>query len=326
MFDKEMSNDGFLRFVTLGSGKEADASSFPPLVLAIGNFDGVHLGHKQLIKGAVSIAADFRKKGKKVASGVFCFEISPADLLSDSPPPHITSLEEKLKIFASLGAEYGVICDFSRVKDVEAEDFIKILKEKCSCHSIICGFNFRFGKMGKGTPEMLKKSEFFGEDAFVFDAITDGGSPISSSRIRKDIAGGDIESANRLLGRPFTIAGKVIHGKALGRSLGMPTVNQSFVEKSLIPKSGIYISSVKIGEKSFAAVTNIGKRPTFEDSDIINCETHIIDFDGDLYDEEISVQLHKRIRDEKKFASSEELIFAIEQDVFRAKEYFSGKL
>ena len=318
-----MSHDSFLSFVSLGSGKEADMSSLPPLVLAIGNFDGVHLGHKQLILSAVSYAEELRAKGEEARSGVFFFNTPPADILMDSPPPHITTLEEKLEIFASLGVEYAVICDFSYVKDVKAEDFIRILKEKCLCRAIMCGFNFRFGKMGKGTPEMLKKGDFFGENAFVFDAVMDNGSPISSSRIRTAVMDGDIESANRLLGHPFKISGKVIHGKALGRKLGMPTINQSFDENALIPKRGIYISSVKIGEKHFGAVTNIGKRPTFEESDIINCETHIIDFSGDLYDESISTALYKRIREEKKFSSPDELINTIEQDIFTAKKYFS---
>lgn len=173
---------------------------------------------------------------------------------------------------------------------------------------------------------MLKKGEFFGADAFVFEAVTESGSPISSSRIRKAVTDGDIEEANRLLGHTFAVEGKVIHGKALGRSLGMPTVNQSFGENALVPKNGIYISSVMIGQKCYASVTNIGKRPTFEESDIINCETHIIDFAGDLYDEDISVHLHKKIRDEKKFFSSEELVLAIEQDILTAKKYFSDNL
>ncbi len=318
-----MSNDSFLSFVSLGSGKEAEMSSLPPLVLAIGNFDGVHLGHKQLICSAVSFADELRKNGEDARSGVFCFSTPPADLLMDSPPPHITTLEEKLSFFAALGADYAVICDFPSVKDTEAEDFVGILKEKCSCRAIMCGFNFRFGKMGKGTPSLLTKNKFFGEDAFVFDAVMDNGSPISSSRIRQAVMDGDIESANRLLGHPFSITGKVLHGKALGRSLGMPTINQSFATNALIPKSGIYISSVKIGEKKFSAVTNIGKRPTFEKSDIINCETHIIDFSGDLYDENISTELHSRIRDEKKFSSPAELISTIEQDILTAKKYFS---
>ena len=318
-----MSNDSFLSFVSLGSGKEVEMSSLPPLVLAIGNFDGVHLGHKQLIRSAVSFADKLRAKGEGARSGVFFFNTPPADVLMKSPPPHITTLEEKLKIFASLGAEYAVICDFSSVKDTEAEDFIRVLKEKCSCRAIMCGFNFHFGKMGKGTSEMLKKDDFFGGDAFVFDAVMDNGSPVSSSRIRKAVIEGDIESANRLLGHPFTVSGKVIHGKALGRKLGMPTINQSFEKNALIPKSGIYISSVRIGGKHFPAVTNIGKRPTFEKSDIINCETHIIDFSGDLYDENISTELYKRIRDEQKFSSSDELINTVGQDIVTAKKYFS---
>lgn len=298
-------------------------NSHPPLVLAIGNFDGVHLGHKQLICGAVSLTKELSEKGEKVGSGVFCFDLPPADILMDAPPPHITTLEEKLDIFASLGAEYAVICDFSKVKDTEAEDFIKILKEKCFCRAIMCGFNFRFGKMGKGNPDMLTKKEFFGEDAYVIDAVMDGGLPISSSRIRKAVIEGNIEEANRLLGHPLTIQGKVIHGKALGRNLGLPTVNQNFDKNALIPKSGIYVSSVSIGNKSLIAVTNIGKRPTFEESHIINCETHIIDFEGDLYGEKISTLLYKRIRDEKRFSSSECLIKGIEKDIATAKKYFS---
>lgn len=313
-----------LTFIDLQSGKYVERDSLPRLVLAIGNFDGVHIGHKSLIKKAVSLTHEKKDNGENAESGVFFFKVPPADYLSDPAPEHICSFERKLELFRSMGAKYAVAADFSVICGMEAEDFTEWLKTRCSCQAIVCGFNFRFGKMGKGTP--LDLVEAFGKDAYVMDAVKSGdGLPVSSSRIRAMIKNGDLENANLLLGHPFEVSGSVLHGKALGRKLGLPTVNQKFSERALIPKCGIYVSAVNLGSKRFRAVTNIGIRPTVENNGEMNCETHLLDFEGDLYGENISVEFYKRLRDEKKFSSEAELRSAIENDIIMARRYFEEK-
>lgn len=316
-----MSDNSLLTFIDLRSGEVADGGSVGPLVLAIGNFDGVHRGHKSLIEKAVFVADKMSADGGAVFGGVFCFSEPPADVLMKSPPPHICSRGKKLELFAAIGARYAVVGDFSALKDMEAEDFIAWLKDRCGCRAIVCGFNFRFGKDGKGNAELLKC--LFGDRAFVMDAFTcEDGIPISSSRIRTLVEAGEIERANELLGHPFSVSGRVLHGKELGRRLGLPTVNQNFGERALIPKRGIYVTSAHVGGERYMAVTNVGSRPTVESGGSINCETHLLDFEGDLYGEDITVEFHSRLRDEKKFSCEEELRRAICGDVLSAREYF----
>jgi riboflavin kinase/FMN adenylyltransferase len=317
-----MSGSDLITFTDLKSGKRLERDEIPSLVLATGNFDGVHLGHKALINKAVAVSREMTASGELTESGVFCFRTSPSDLLSDSPPPHICSHEEKLGLFRSLGVRYAVVGDFSRMRDIEFDTFIDFLKSECLCRAIVCGFNFRFGCGGRGSYEDLIKS--FGDNAFVIDAVrSEDGIPISSSRIRSMVLCGDVEGAARLLGHFFFLSGKVFHGKALGRRLGLPTVNQNFDDGALIPKKGIYVTSVNIDGRQYAGVTNIGTRPTVENTDRINCETHLLDFDGDLYEKDITVEFRRRLRDEKKFSSEEELRNAIENDVLSAREYFA---
>lgn len=316
-----MSHNSLLTFIDLHSGKAVEGDRVGPLVLAIGNFDGVHRGHKCLIERAIRTAEEMKDSGNTASGGVFCFLPSPGDLLMKSPPPHICSHEKKLELFAACGARYAVVGDFSVLKDMEAEDFVALLKERCGCIALVCGFNFRFGKGGCGNAELLKR--FFGEKLFVTDAVTSNdGMPISSSRIRSLVESGDIEKANGLLGHPFSVSGKVLHGKELGRRLGLPTVNQNFDENLLIPRSGVYITSVIIRGERYMAVSNIGRRPTVETDGKINCETHLLDFEGDLYGVDITVEFYARSRDEKKFSCEEELRRAICNDVLSVRKYF----
>ncbi len=314
-----------LTFVRLSDGAAYD--SLPDnilLSLAIGNFDGVHVGHRCLIDKATALAhvGIIGKQGDKSSkSGVFCFREPPADILTDTPPLHITELDEKLRLFGALGADYAVIADFSALKELSPEDFISLLRDKCACENIVCGFNFRFGKNGKGTAETLLAA--FGDRAVIVPPVlSSDGVPVSSSRIRTAILDGDAEKASELLGRPFALHGSVVHGKALGRRWKLPTINQNFAPLSIVPLFGIYISLASFGGKCFPAVTNIGVRPTVEDNGKVNAETHILDFSGELYGEDISVYLLRRIRSEKKFSSEEELRCAIESDAMTARKYF----
>ncbi len=311
-----------LTFISLADGREY---SLPPFsyAAAIGNFDGVHRGHRCLIERAVTMADRLSAQcGEEVKSGVFCFSSPPSDFLSNDPPRHISTLSDKLELFGKIGADFAIVADFEAIRHLTAENFISLLKDECNCKGMICGFNFRFAKGGMGNAELLASS--FGENGCIIPPVLcDRGEPVSSSRIRALIADGEVAEANKLLGHPFTVKGTVKHGKALGRQWGIPTVNLDFGEKSLLPGKGIYISSVSVGGRSYPAVTNVGTRPTVEDSGRINCETHLTDFSGELYGEDITVELLLKIRDEKKFASEEELAEAIRKDVAASRNYFS---
>ncbi|MBR4295706.1 MAG: riboflavin biosynthesis protein RibF [Clostridia bacterium] len=317
-----MSADKQLTFFNLDTREPEEPSC--ALALAIGNFDGVHLGHRRLVMAASDQAVQLSASLGEAACGVFCFLEPPADFLSKDPSPHIYTFEKKLELLHMAGAKYAVVGDFESLRHLSAKDFAVLLRDSCHCRAVSCGFNFRFGQGGAGGEKDLR--EVFGDMVTVLDAVrSEDGIPISSSRIRSLLHEGDIEKANSFLGSPFTIEGEVIHGKALGRRLGLPTLNQKFGNKMIVPKTGIYVSRVIVGNRSYRAVTNIGTRPTFEDSGEINCETHLLDFDGELYGEKIAVELLFRLRGEKKFASEKELCDTIENDIRMADKYFEEK-
>lgn len=313
--------------IDLRSGNKAEispsalcAEASDGLVLAIGFFDGVHLGHKKLIDTAKSRADYLREKGLSVLNGVWFFSEPPADVLMKDPPSHICTHEEKLSLMSDLGAEIAVVCEFSELRDMPPYVFVDYIKKECFCRSIVCGFNFSFGKGGEGDASLLKKA--FGDDATIVEAVTTAdGVPISSSRIRSLVENGEIEEANRLLGHNFKISGEVVHGKAFGRKMGIPTINLNFFSHALVPKTGIYVSMCHFDGKDYPSVTNIGVRPTVDDCGEINCETHLIDFGGDLYGKKIEVSLLCRLRDEKKFGSVEELKRTIQNDTENARDY-----
>ncbi len=312
------STETSLKYIDLKKGAATDNAG-APLVLALGNFDGVHLAHKSLIRQAAELAS---RLGGGTEGGIFCFEKPPCDFLSPSPQKRICTAQQKLSLAAKQGAAVAVLGDFPSMRDLSPTEFIRLLKEEAGCIAVVCGYNFRFGKGGRGSLEDLRKA--FGNMAVTVPEMTLCGEEISSTRIRELLLSGDVEGANRLLGHPYSVNGLVVRGKQLGRTLGLPTVNQFFSEELLIPKNGIYASSCTVDGVTYRAVSNVGLRPTVEDADKVNCETHIIGFEGDLYGRELSIDFFTRLRGEKKFSSVEELQKAILQDVNNAKSYFDS--
>lgn len=292
-----------------------------PSVAALGIFDGVHIGHASLIARATEERDKLRKKSIPAVCIVWSLFETPKCASS------ITTLEEKLNLFAELGVDYAVIEHFDEVKHLSPEEFVAdTLISKLDCRCAVCGFNFHFGSGGKGDAETLSRllSQSGASTAVVPPVVCENGSVVSSSIIRTLIENGDMEEAAILLGRPFSINFPVVHGKHLGRTIGIPTVNQNFPDGHIIPRCGIYSSSVEIDGKVFMGVTNIGSRPTFENDAAVNSETHIIDYDGFLYEKKIKVSFHKRLRDEIKFSSSDELCRQIAEDIKLTREYFSS--
>jgi riboflavin kinase/FMN adenylyltransferase len=193
----------------------------------------------------------------------------------------------------------------------------------------VCGFNFRFGKKAAGNAELLvdyfNGRSTIGEASHVVPPVMLGDRVISSSCIRELISGGDLYTANKMLGRPFSITHTVVHGKHLGTELGFPTINHVFAEDEVVPAFGIYATKTAVNGESFISVTNVGIRPTVSDSDTVTCETHIIgleDKNKDFYGKEAEISFYSRLRDEKRFDSPAMLSEAIAADVEAVKDYF----
>ncbi len=294
--------------------------------IALGNFDGVHTAHRLLLAAAVRKAADV----EHCHSAVFCFEPPSSDYFNTNGTPgrHLSTLDEKLTAFIECGIEYVFLADFPQLKSMEPANFIEdVLKKVCCAKCVICGFNFRFGKEGAGTPALLKQS--FGDDNCVMVAPccmpTDHNSPltvISSSTIRKSLADGRVETVRRLMGQPYSITAPVVAGKQLGRTIGIPTINQFFPGDKILLRSGIYVTRCLIDGTWVPGVSNVGTRPTVDDGAPINCETHLLNFDRDVYGHVVTVEFLHRLRDEQRFDSIEQLKNTIRGDIERTVKYF----
>ncbi len=294
----------------------------PPFsALCLGNFDGVHIGHRALAGRTVQIKEKLSDSFAGIGSGAWLFETPPSRTLSPKPIPQLSTLEEKLARFAEIGLDYAFLADFSALRYLSPKEFVeKVLKEQCHCVYAICGFDFRFAKDAAGTADMLM-SLMDGRGETV-GCVTLDGETVSSSAIRALLADGNAERAARMLDAPFALSSEVLHGKALGKNLGVPTINQQFAPGAIRPKDGVYISQTRVGNTLYPSVSNIGTRPTFADGETVNCETHILGYEGNLYGQTIRVEFLKRLRGEIRFTSVEALRQQLRADIAEAAHYF----
>lgn len=280
--------------------------------LALGNFDGVHRGHQKLFELA-------GEKGHKKVAWTFTTLAKPGLVV-----PYLTDMKAKLALFKEYGLDYAIFEEFEDVRELDYISFAqKYLVEKFAPARVVCGFNFRFGHKGMGDAEMLRSllSEI-GIDVDVMQPVFRHSKTVSSSAIRVAVMLGDMDGAFDLLGHPFSINFPVCHGKELGRKLGIPTINQNFPEGHIIPRHGIYACTASIDGNIYIAVTNIGTRPTVSGNHV-NCETHIINYSGDLYDKEVKIDFYGFLRDEMCFGSVDELASQIKNDIESAKDFFA---
>ncbi|MBE6702670.1 MAG: bifunctional riboflavin kinase/FAD synthetase [Ruminococcaceae bacterium] len=289
--------------------------------LCLGNFDGVHRGHRALIEELKKKNAE---RKEKLPLGAILFRRPPSLLLSGHPVPQLNTFEEKLELLKAAGLRFVILYDFEQLRDMDPDDFVReILIGACHCRLAVCGFNYTYGAKGAGNTETLMKT--FGSQPnrtlSVLPPVADGSQPVSSSVIRSMLERGHPEDAARLLGRPFFITGTVTDGKHIGNAMGFPTANLSFPKGGLIPAHGVYVSTVRIGRRTFTGISNVGTRPTFDDGEDVNCETFIFDFHGNLYGKTLRVSFLRFLRAEKKFPSVEALEAQIKKDIARAKEY-----
>lgn len=286
-----------------------------PLVYAIGNFDGVHVGHESLLKQASLIATQ-----NDIAFGVYTFWPHPRSVLRPQDSlPLITTREQKLERFAALGVPYVIEEPFTQAfSQISAEEFcndivVRHLRARC----VVTGPNFHFGHKAAGdSKKMAIWLDALGVGHVLAEPVRVGDELCSSSRIRDLIsAKGDVVSASHLLGRLFALVGHVVKGDGRGKQIGFPTANIEVPFSALIPAPGVYATTVRIGYTLLKAATNVGTRPTFSDSKAVVVETHILDFNEDIYDQKIEIMFERRIRDEMKFNNVAELVSQIAQDV-----------
>ena len=294
-------------------------------VLCLGNFDGVHVAHAELLARGLSLSRSLAlSRGEDVSCGVLCFFRPPSRFLpSDGNPiPQLTPLREKLRLFAAAGIEYAYLCDFSRVRTVSPEDFLTCLEAEVGCVGAVCGFNHRFGAKAAGNNALLIRH--FGEDAVVVvPEITVDGVTVSSTNVREALLRGDVALAARLLGRPYSICTTVRSGKRLGRTIGFPTANQRFSADAIIPAHGVYAALCHTPAGVFPAVANVGSHPTVDEGAEVNCETYILGYEGDLYGHRIKTELLSYLRPERRFPDLASLQRAIAEDAEAAAQYIA---
>jgi riboflavin kinase/FMN adenylyltransferase len=295
-----------------------------PTVLAIGNFDGLHLGHRALLDRLTGKA---RELG--LPASVMTFEPHPRELFSpEQAPARLTSLREKLDLLECCGVERAYVLHFSRkLAALTAEEFIdKVLVRGLAVRHLIIGDDFRFGRGRKGDFAMLQQAGVehgFGVEAM--HTIDIDGERVSSSAVREALAAGDLEHAARLLGRPYNISGRVVHGDKIGRRIGYPTANIQLKRKRVALKGVFAVTVSGLDKRHLPGAASLGVRPTLGDGVKPVLEVHLLDFDRQIYGEHVTVHFLHKLRDEAKFAALESLTAQIERDVVATRDYFSGK-
>jgi riboflavin kinase/FMN adenylyltransferase len=292
-------------------------------VYAIGNFDGLHLGHQAVIGRAVSLA-----KKKAAPSALLTFEPHPADFFAGRPVVfRLTPLGEKASLCERLGLNGLVLIGFdASLAGMTAEEFIaKILVARLAAAAVVVGWDFHFGKGRAGSPVTLAEAGArYGFDVEIVSKVEDSAGIVSSSAIREALEHGDLATAARGLGRNYSVLGRVISGQRLGRTLGAPTANIALEPTNRLAH-GIYAVVARVDGRAFPAVASFGTRPTVDDGPAL-LEVHLLDFDGDLYGREMEVEFIERIRDELKFDSLPALKAEMERDKERARAILESRV
>ncbi len=292
-----------------------------PTAITIGVFDGVHLGHQHLIAELKGRAA-----ARGLASGIVTLHPAPIQVLRPQVRiAYLTSLEERVELLRATGVDAVAPLTFtSEVAELSAFDFVEMLHSALDMRFLLMGPDNAFGRGREGTPARVR--EIAGELGFEVEVLEQplegAAGRVSATMVRQALVDGDMALAERLLGRPFSLRGPVVRGHARGRGIGYPTANMAMTPDRALPAFGVYVTRAQIAGRAYAAATNIGINPTFDDMRP-TVETYILDFEGDLYGRELRVEVLHRLRGEMKFDGLDALKSAIAADVAAARAYFA---
>ncbi len=291
-------------------------------VLSVGNFDGVHLGHRAVLRHLVE-----RARTLDTVAALMTFDPHPVRVLRpDVAPPLLTTLDQRLELVAREGVDVALVVPFTReLARMEAEAFVaEILVGRLAVREVYIGANFRFGAGRKGDVELLvREGRRLGFVAASAPVVHAAGGVVSSTRVRSAVERGDVDEAAALLGRTVFVDGAVVEGRKLGRTFGFPTINLDLANE-LLPSRGVYVTAVWIPsqQRLFPSVTNIGIRPTVSSQHTVTIESHLLDFNGNVYGERVRLFLFSRIRTERAFPTPAELMVQIRHDVEATRRWF----
>ena len=282
--------------------------------VALGYFDGIHIGHRAVLEKTLSIAQE-----KGLEPVVLVFDEHPKKVLCGKVPPMLTDEAMKSRLLGEMGFTLASF-PFRESMNLQGSEFVsEVLIKRLGAKAVVCGYDYRYGKNGSGNAGTLKNDlATYGVEVVSIGEITQGGETVSASRIRELITDGNVDRANEMLGRVFSYDRVVERGDALGRRLGFPTINQTFPEDFILPRYGVYASVTTLDSRAYPSVTNIGVRPTVGGT-AVRSETCILGFSGDLYGKNAQVGLLRFLRDEMKFASLEELSKTVKNDMEQAR-------
>lgn len=288
------------------------ASSMPQAI-AIGNFDGMHLGHQALLRQLIAFTQTY-----KITPAVMTFEPHPREFfMPQNAPARLASMREKLEYFAECGVQRVYVQRFNQAFATQSPAaFMQVLRQQLNANVVMVGEDFCFGAKRAGSVQTLIENGF---NVIPLPEVQLQGERVSSTLLRNALAAGELVKAHTLLGRPYSISGKVVHGAKLGRQLGYPTANVH-MRHERPALTGVY--AVKLN--NLPAVANLGNRPTLEGIPKLKLEVHVFDFNGDLYDQHVHVQFFHKLRDEQKFAGLDALKAQIALDALQAKQYFTA--
>ncbi|MGS0971844.1 MAG: bifunctional riboflavin kinase/FAD synthetase [Candidatus Izemoplasmataceae bacterium] len=294
-----------------------EESIFEDTVLAVGFFDGLHLAHQHLINETIEIG---KKLGKKTA--LLTFDVHPKTILFDLDYQYITPLQAKIKKLKQFDLDDLYILRFTkRLASMDPKEFIETYLK--NAHTIVCGFDFKFGVRGSGNVDMLRKSKYF--QTIVVDEITYHGYKVGSTHIRDLLHAGRVDEVEEILGHPYEITGRVVHGAKKGRMIGYPTANIDTTDY-LIPRKGVYATKTLVEDVWYPSMSSIGHNPTLNCRSELSVESNIFEFDQEIYGKEITTVFIKRLRDEIKFEEVNQLIKQIDQDKIDTIEILKNHL
>lgn len=291
-----------------------------PTAVTVGKFDGIHKGHDILTRHLL------RQEERGLQSLVVTFDVSPRLRLQKDMEKQLITNDERKNLLEKQGISYLAECSFEDIMPLEPEAFIELLVQRYHMKYLVCGTDFHFGKKGRGDVKLLERlSADMGFELEVVEKLKAGEREISSTYVREEIAKGNVAKGNELLGYEYFIWGTVVHGNHLGTKIGIPTINLIPPEDKLLPKNGVYITRVEIDHRIYHGVTNVGVKPTILGERQVGVETHILDFDQDIYERQVCITFLKHLRDEICFSSVDELKKQMQQDKKAAYEFFNQK-